>query len=58
MTLDEGLALEAFALSCRKPDRTRRNMDILTGGGQTSRAITVACALQVSLENAGSPLEG
>ncbi|WP_271438465.1 hypothetical protein [Pontixanthobacter luteolus] len=47
MTLDEGLALEAVALSCREPGRTRRNMDMLTGGGQTSRAITVARALQI-----------
>lgn len=58
MTLDEGLVLEAVAMSCRKPDRTRRNMDLLTGGGPASRAITVARALNIALENAGSPLEG
>ena len=58
MTEDEGLLLEALAMTRGHSARTARNLRRLTGGERIGQPLSTAYALGAALEDLGMPLAG
>jgi hypothetical protein len=58
MTMDEGLLLEALAMTRSNTARTVDNLRALTNGGRIGLPLSTAFALGAALEDMGMPLAG